>query len=70
MASQLYNGCCESLVVTKSPSCKTGIEQVVGNPFLHAACLTATTCFAAGEEGSIVTHTWSVTLGKHKKKAK
>ena len=46
-------------ILLQRVSCATGIEQVVGNPFLHAVCLTA------GEEGSIVTHdNRSVTLAR------
>lgn len=52
--------------MTNATKCKfaMGIEQVVGKPFLHAVCLTATSCFAAGEEVSVVTHNKSVSINK------
>ena len=46
-----------------------GIEQVVGNPILLSGLLLLLG-FVAGEEGFIVTHNRSVTLGKYKTKAK
>ena len=42
----------------------------MGNQFLHVVWFIATTCFAAGEEGFMVTHNRNVTLGKYKIKAK
>ena len=41
-----------------------------GGKSIPAFLLAAATLIAADEEGSIVTHNWSITLGKHKMKAK
>ena len=43
--------------------CATEIERVVGNPFLLSVAIT---CFAAGEEGFIVTHNRSISMSEGK----
>ena len=53
-------------VYVLSVTCTMRIEWVVGNSFMLSGWLLLYTCFAAGEEGSIVTHNRSVTVGEGK----